>query len=350
MKVNVLMDKNKDVKVCFWKKKYTLKTSVEPVEGGSITPGGKFNIGTIVEVEAIPNPDYNFHHWEGTGKWSGLGMMTCSTDNPSEFDSYVDTLLANGFTEIRIDLCTWNGGVNVMRTKTAAISAVAKGAKVIWGMNQWNGGVEYPQHPPITAANWEDYRQAMLAGAQWAQDNGIYEFQIGNEAEKEIDGTTMTIPLLITNLKSLATEAKAIFTNGNVSYSCVTTYIPDWISAGKGDLDILASNIYMGGNGTYNDSWKTDITNLVNAFGVDGTYASEFALSWSAIDDYSTDEAVQATAITEMINYIKASGMTRAIAFLYRGHTPTDDLTSNFGILKVDGTYRQLWNSLINSE
>lgn len=129
---------------------------------------------SVMEDKIDPVID-NIQEYE---KWSGLGMMTCSTNNTSEFDSYVDTLLANGFTKIRIDLSTWNAPASVARTKAAAIIAVAKGANVIWGVDQWDGTFDgYPEFPPITAANWEDYRQAILDAAQWAQDNGIYEFQ-----------------------------------------------------------------------------------------------------------------------------------------------------------------------------
>ena len=275
-------------------------------------------------------------------KWSGLGMMIRSTNNTSEFDGYVDTLLANGFNKIRIDIATWNSVSQVARTKDAAIRAIAKGADVIWGLNQWNGGIEYPQHPPITAANWGDYRTAILNAAQWAEDNGVYEFQIGNEAGNNIDGTTMTIDKLIANLKSLATEVQAIFTNGNVSYSCLTTYIPNWIAAGKGDIDIIASNVYMGGNGVYSDNWKTRIDNLVNAFGVNGTYLTEFAPSYSSLGDYSTDEAVQAEAVTEMIEYMKASGIKRALYYCWHDYSD-----GYFGVMKNDGTYRLLWKKAL---
>ena len=281
---------------------------------------------------------------ENPQKWSGLGMMTCDTNNTSEFDSYVDTLLDNGFTQIRMNIRPYEDPSGVAQNKAAVGRAIAKGADIIWGI----GG--YPEYD-ITDETWVLQRAAILAAAQWAQDNGVYEFQIGNEEEWHVDGDTMTIAQLITNLKSVATEVKAIFTNGNVSYSCFGANIDDWITAGKGDIDILASNIYMGGEGSYGDGWKTLITELVNAFGSDGTYLTEFAPSWSAIDDYSEDEAVQAAAETEMIEYIKASGMTRAIAFLYKGHTSNDALTNAFGILKTDGTYRLLWNqALLNSD
>lgn len=281
-------------------------------------------------------------------KWSGSGMCVFSTDETSKFDSCVDTLLTNGFTEIRVGIWTWNYPAGVAKSKAAAIRAVAKGAKVIWGVGQWDGTPEYPQHPPITAANWDDYRQAILDGAQWAQDNGIYEFQLGNEAESEIDGITITVGQLITNLKSVATEVQAIFTNGNVSYSCYHEYMDDWITAGKGDIDILASNIYMAW-GTKNNPhpWQDEIDALVGTFGTDGTYLTEFGLNSSGLSYYSEDEAVQAKALTEMINYIRASGMTRAIYFCYKDSNW--GVPSGFGVLKDDGIYRLLWDSLLSS-
>ena len=268
-------------------------------------------------------------------KWSGLGMGLFSTYNTSEFDGYVDILLANGFTELRIDIPDYQNTVCLEQSKAAVIVAITKGAKVIWGVSS-NPTV-------ITAENWVNFRQAILDAAQWAQDNGVYEFQIGNEEEYHVDGTTMTIAGIIANLKSVATEVKQIFTNGNVSYPCWQGSIDDWITAGKGDIDILASNVYIGGEGYYSgNEWESRITNLVNAFGVNGTYITEFGPSWSSLDNYSTDETVQATALTEMIEYIKASGITRAFYFCYQ--------SDNFGALKNDGTYRLLWNqALLNS-
>jgi len=271
------------------------------------------------------------------GKWSGLGMGLFSTEDASEFDEYVDTLLANDFTELRIGLPDYTHTTYITRTKAAIIRAVAKGAKVIWGV----GAGEFT----ITSTTWPDFRQAILDNAQWAQDNGVFEFQLGNEEELHNDDTTVTDAQLRNYLKALATEVKEIFTRGNVSYSCRALNIDDWVSEGRGDIDIIAANIYRGANGNFSDSWKTDIDNIVNGFGVDHTYITEFNLSATSLDDYSTNEAVQAEAVTEMIEYIKASGMTRAFYFCW-----IDDVYANFGVVKDDGTYRLLWNqALLNS-
>jgi hypothetical protein len=163
--------------------------------------------------------------------------------------------------------------------------------------------------------------------------------------EFHVDGTTMTVAQIITNLKSVATEVKKIFTNGNVSYSCGNSYIDDWITAGKGDIDILASNIYMEYGEHYAEPWKDAIDALVSAFGTNETYITEFGPNSSGLDYYSTDEAVQAAAVTEMIEYMEASGMGRALFYCWQDYSG-----GLFGVVKADGTYRLLWNqALLNT-
>jgi hypothetical protein len=174
---------------------------------------------------------------------------------------------------------------------------------------------------------------------------------LGNEEEVHVDGTTITGEQMIKNLKEVATEVQKIFTNGNISYSYGWTYEDDWIAAGRGDIDIIAFNNYIGGEGNYGgDGWKTTINNLVNAFGVNHTYLTEFGPSWSALEDYSENEAVQAAAVTEMIEYIKSSGMTRAIFFCYYDDSQPFG-PEGFGVVKDNGNYRLLWNqALLNSD
>jgi len=265
------------------------------------------------------------------GKWSGLGMGIFYPQV-----SYVDTLLANGFTELRIDIPDYQDTDWLANSKAAIITAVGKGAKVIWGVssNKFNN----PDYT-ITAANYEAFRTAIKDAAQWAQDNGVYEFQLGNEEDDHVDCTTMTEAQIRINLRSIATEVQAIFTNGKVSYTCGFDFIPDWISEGKGDLDILASNVYMD---KPPGDWQTRVTNLVTKFGADGTCLTEFAPSYVSLNTYSEDETVQAAGVTGMIEYIKASGMTRALYFNWFG--------DQFGVVKDDDTYRLLWYSLLYSD
>ncbi len=331
---DILMDENKSITAHFRKIQYTLTTNVEPIGSGTISGAGTYDIGTTVTVEAIPASGYVFDHWNfGNNKWSGLGMNISPHE---DFGDCVDTLLANGFQELRIYMMDFRATEWLADFKPTVINAIGKGAKVIWGLTGDDG--------VITATNWVTFRQGILDLAQWSQDNGVYEFSLGNEEESHIDNDTLTKTQLITNLKALATDVQLIFTNGKVSYACQDTSLSDWISAGKGDIDILASNIYMGGYDYYDDYWKTQITDMINAFGVDGTYLTEFAPSWTSLLDYSTDEAVQAEAVTEMIEYIKASGMTRAFYFNWK-----EMWGEHWGVVKADGTYRLLWNSLLNS-
>ena len=340
-------------------------------------------------------------------KWSGLGMGLFSTSTPSIFESYIDTLLANGFTELRIDIPNYQNTTWLAQSKAAVIMAVVKGANVVWGVSSYN--TSNPDYT-ITTENWPAFRQAILDNAKWAQENGVYEFQLGNEEDMHIWRHPISItrtnnvatatfeedheftadnhvtiwggnpsdfnaysasPVMITvtgpktftypsvgndgqvsnpretfvgnipedtieaNIRALATDVQAIFTRGNISYTTSDSYFMDkWHALGRGDIDILAWNVYSN-----QDSWQNDVTNIINWWGADHSYITEFNLNYKSLNDYSTDEAVQAAALTSMIEYIKASGVTRANYFCY----PVDQ----FGAIKGNGTYRELWNNAI---
>lgn len=275
-------------------------------------------------------------------KWPGLGIGMYSTTGNNWvlsplFSGFVDDILGSGFKEIRIDLVNWNDSGVVDLSKSAVVIAVGKGANVIWGLSS---AVE------LTSTNWPDYVEAVEAAALWAQTNGVFEFQLGNELEGMIDGTTLTLGTLITNLKTLATSVQAIFTNGNVSYSCLPDNISDWVTAGKGNIDLLASNVYMAwGEENTPIDWEGFIDALIAGFGVNGTYLTEFGPQVHSLLYYSEDESVQAAAVKEMLDYIIASGMQRAIFFTYYDD-PLPFGPQNFGARKTDMTYRLLWNEI----
>ncbi|MHB8277216.1 MAG: hypothetical protein ACYDIA_06145 [Candidatus Humimicrobiaceae bacterium] len=344
------------------------------------------------------------------GKWSGLGMGIFSTITTLTFDGYVDTLLASGFTELRVDIPNYQDTNWLAQSKAAVIRAIAKGAKVTWGVSSYN--TSNPDYT-ITTENWPAFRQAILNNAKWAQDNGVYEFQLGNEEDmhiwrhpisitrtnnvatatfKEDHRFTADNPVIIwgagpedfnaysatptritvtgtktftyasvgsdgavsnpsrtfignisentieANIKAVATEVQGIFTRGNVSYTSADPYFMDkWHALGRGDIDILAWNVYTNQDG----SWQNYITNMINWWGPEHSYITEFNLNYNSLNDYSTNEAEQAAGLASMIEYIQAAGVTRANYFVYKAE--------GFGALKGDGTYRLLWQDAITN-
>ncbi|MBC8231509.1 hypothetical protein H8E77_18320 [bacterium] len=78
--------------------KYTLTTSVSPSGSGSISlnpPGGTYDAGTVVTLEAIPNTGWKFDHW--SGHLSG-------SENPKQITMDSDKTVTANFTKIKYTL------------------------------------------------------------------------------------------------------------------------------------------------------------------------------------------------------------------------------------------------------
>lgn len=339
--------------------------------------------------------------------WSGLGMGNVYSSNTTTMGSYVDILLAQGIEDIRVTLPTHT--FDQTDKKNAVIIAVNKGARVIWGVSQNNyGGLG---SSTITKENWPTFRLGILAAAQWSQDNGVYEFQIGNEEElhnhfhpslsrtdnvvtvttrdsagtvcnhsftadnqvtitgatpADLNGTfditvtgattftytangenatvssgvtqayNLSLSELRDNLKSVATECQAIFIRGNISYTTNQDQISAWNTLGKGDLDLIAFNVYRGGLGSYSNAWKTAIDNIVTNWGNEA-YITEWSVSYTSLNDWSTNEERVAAGIAEMLDYIQEAGISKAIFYSFA--------EADFGV--YDGTnFKLFWNNL----
>lgn len=347
---------------------------------------------------------------KGSSEWTGLGFVTASQANTATFDSMVANMLANGFINLRIDIPDYQNTSLMAQSKAAVIRSIAQGARVTWGVssNRWNDPTN-----TITSTTLADFETAILSAAQWAQDNEVFEFQIGNEEEYHVrydivagglvrlnnvvtvttpvahnydgshqvtiycddkpsfDGTfditvtgsttftyadvgdneqnaggalcwDLTGPEIVAFVKSVATDAQAIFTRGNISYSCSYNHIADWITAGRGDLDLLGMNVYRAwGTGNNLNDWEGKIDDFTAAFGNAG-YITEFSLNTQGLQYYSADEEVQAAAVTEMIDYFEASGIKRAIFFKYE--------SADFGAWNWNDTYKELWYSLLDGQ
>lgn len=264
--------------------------------------------------------------------WSGLAMGQVFESDLVRMTNQCNTLLSYGITDIRVSLPDYT--VNTTVFHNAIITALNLGMHVIWGVSS-NPTV-------ITAANWPAFRAKVLIEAQWCQDNGVTEFQIGNEEEAHVDNTTMTVATVRNNLKTLATDVQAIFTRGNVSYSpasLVNTaeWISAWNSLGKGDLDTLGLNVYRDTGSLFDTAWKTNIDNLYANWGTN-CFISEWSVSYRSLNTWSTQQERQAMGIAEMLDYIQASGIPKAYFFAWE--------SSSFGVFDGNTTYKLLWNIL----
>ena len=276
--------------------------------------------------------------------WSGMGMQMFSTsDNlwyaeDSVFDQQVLTLIANGFTTIRLDLCTYDDTDAIARSKAAALRAMVAGLNVVWGIASDGDHI-------LTSTTWPGFSTAVQSAATWAEANGIWEFQIGNEEEYHNDDDTLTDTQLIANLKSLATTVQGIFTSGNVSYSTSIDFVSNWQTAGKGDIDLLAWTVYTTGN-SEPVPWENAIDEISSTWGA-SAYVSEFSPSWVNLADFSADEGLQADKVEEMIAYFIKSGIPRAYYFCFYDDSRPYGV-QGFGAQKTDLSFRQLWYSLIS--
>jgi len=270
-------------------------------------------------------------------KWDGLGMgmFSVPSDIPT-FLGYIDDLWAKGFRDFRIDIPSWDNAGWVGDSKDTVLAAIAAypSIRIIWGLSS--------NETTLTSSNWSDFSDAVEIAAQWAQDNGVFEFQVGNEEEYHNDDDTLTDADVRAGIRTLATACQSIFTNGNISYSLGYSESPFWISDGKGDLDLIAINVYKGGDeDPYDTAYQTHISNMYSEFG-SSFYITEFNVSYTSLAHYSSDEVKQMKVIDEMLQYIKGIGVERAYFYRY--------IDDGLGALWDSGTPRQLWYYLALGE
>jgi len=265
-------------------------------------------------------------------KWSGLGINV-GFDGISGGDlSYLSSL---GINKIRLALPTYNVEHYYGDMQTWVVDLLNAGFHVIWGVTAG---------PDFTGAQWTAYKTEVQYLAAWAEtlNNSNFEFQIGNEEETRNNGLgAPDDATILTDLKALAATCQSIYTKGPISYAVsFIDGVDAWCAAGitpGTDLDKIGLNTYSA-----DARWDDTIDDWATAFGSNG-YITEF--NYGNMDGDPITEAEQAIEITTMLNYIKASGMTRA--FFYCWHDWEGGL---YGAVKDDGTYRLLWSqALLNS-
>jgi hypothetical protein len=183
-----------------------------------------------------------------------------------------------------------------------------------------------------SASDWTDYRNDVIAVANSIVSSNIIisEFQIGNEIELYIDGTTLTQGQLRDNIRDLAADIKQILPNILVSYT--TSFYQDyaeWASEGVGDMDMLGINVY-GNISTSYSSWSASymvgakLATIINALGTK-VFISEFGLDASNDKLLRVSDNQKATWMRLLLRDIVNSGIDSAYAYMYRGYLDQDD-------------------------
>ena len=138
-----------------------------------------------------------------------------------------------------------------------------------------------------------------------------------------------------TKIRALATNVKTVFF-GTVTYSALQGSFDDYITNGKGDLDIMSLNNYGSVGGT--TDYENNIKLLQGAFGA-SFWLTEFNLdnSWTRITD--TDANV-ARRVMERLAINTKYGIR---SYFYAWKTGNGDFAAKFS----NGDYRLLWPYLI---
>ena len=244
---------------------------------------------------------------------------------PPHTNDDIDYLYKNGIRNIRIDIPDYDDAPGLAASKTTVLYAIAKGMNVTWGVTS---------NTVITSGNIGAFGTGIESAAAWAEANGVYEFQVGNEESYHKDDDTILDADIVAFIKAEATACQSIFTNGNISYSFGMYALNNaWDGVAKGDIDFMCLNVYKGTIEA--TAWQDDIDKLVSDYGPD-CYITEFGLNSGDIDSYSADESIQSTGLTGMINYIIGAGITRANYFAYR----VGDMGAVKGTTK---NHRKIW-------
>jgi len=216
------------------------------------------------------------------------------------------------------------------------------GFYVIWGVSTLPG--------TGSADDWETYSANVINFVTdlATRSQSCSEFQIGNELELHVDGTTLTKEQLRANIRSLSTAVQEILTREYISYTC---YCPNdarkWVAEGLGDLDYLGMNFY--GN-VYNNGAMLkrnyfnsgDFEHVVEAFG-DRVRITEFNLDADNDDINSLSSSDKVRYMRQIYNDIKKSGVHSAYLFQYRGFK---DMSDEFAVQLLDGTTQPYFNVL----
>lgn len=275
--------------------------------------------------------------------WDGLGISFSNNLNWSS-SQYNEAQILADLNEL------WDAGIRYIRLvsnldrpggveniRKAALLAKAKGFYVLYGAT-WAS-------PQLNSSNYDTYEGMILVEAQWAQDNFMNEFSMGNEIEGHSDDVTLPKVILRGKLRATATLVKAIYTRGPVSYS-VAQIGQAWgwrVDANKGDIDYLDLNVYGDNTNRGFAVFKEQVDLWLAIF--PNSQITEWNIHYSWPPILALDESLQLIEIYKRYEYIKRK-FTRAYFFTWRWGGAGD----NFVVKTMTDVYRPWWPLLKSND
>jgi hypothetical protein len=264
--------------------------------------------------------------------WSGLGVNYGHQFPHNPYDQVqvvadLTFLRKVGISRLRLAYPLWNdAGGAIVSCQGLVQIALAMGFYVIWGV---------VSQSPTNASQWADFK-AYVAGtlAPWAQSlqNPRFELSIGNEEEFHCDGITLTVPVVVADLASLATNVQGIYTHGPISYQASLAHIGYWTANGIGGLDRLGFNCYT--RTAVGSAFQAAI--VKDAFPTHG-YIAEWGTA-NGYNDFDNERAWRDTTYGQR-KALQASGLPDAYYFAYRDGSfglPANE----WALMQTDGNFR----------
>ena len=240
--------------------------------------------------------------------WNGIGMNyghQASYDS-SVVESDLTYLASLGFTRLRLAMPTYGFTIAGSNSADLVTRALNHGFYATFGMTTGTG------IGALTATTWSAFK-TYLTGTlvPYAISIGLPELLIGNEADFEADGSTLTKATVRSDVRGLVATIKNAGYTGVVSYSTSVLELSNWVSEGIGSLDKIGFNSY-----DTLSNFTSRNTTIISTFGSKG-YISEFGCITKGYSDYGNESDWYSDVVNRVTN-LKSSGMSAGYFFCYR--------------------------------
>lgn len=275
---------------------------------------------------------------------------------------------AIGLQNIRINLVQsanpWSAGSpNINGTaadinafwRSAAVFFASQGFYVTWGMSGITGMGSFGSGQ-LTATLYTALHDAVVAEATYLQQQGIAlgDFELGNEWEGYIDGTTLTASQLRADIRQLAADVKAVYTLSPISYGSSNTGSTwaGWVSDGTlGSLDSISLHAYGSIDLTaltVSANSLASMSSIISTFGVSKVYLSEFNLSSNSTSLAALPAATAVSAMSTLFStYITGQSLVKYLVYTFVGNLNSDN---QYAQLYMSGAMNPMWFTFFTSQ